>query len=134
MFITSGIATTINVTLGFGMHFFEVPIQNLLDMGILSNVSGFTSILAVSLSKTSFAITLLRLTNGWMKWLVWVLLIVLNLTQYSSAIIFWVKCNPPAKTWNPTLLGTCWPADALNIYSEFVGGKPPTPLPFLLPS
>ena len=93
-----------------------------ITFGVLSNISGFASILAVACSKTSFAITLLRLSDGWMKWFIWSLLILLNTSHYLSALFFWVSCNPPAKTYNRTLPGTCWPDYVSRNYSFFVGG------------
>lgn len=119
----SASSTTANVRRGFGQHIFEIPLENLVDItfGVLSNISGFASILAVACSKTSFAITLLRLSDGWMKWFIWSLLILLNTSHYLSALFFWVSCNPPAKTYNRTLPGTCWPDYVSRNYSFFVG-------------
>ncbi|KAL1841068.1 hypothetical protein VTJ49DRAFT_7452 [Mycothermus thermophilus] len=122
LLLVSCSTTTANARLGFGLHTYEVPFENIVPFGIQSNVSGFTSILAVACSKTSFAITLLRLSDGWMKWFIIVLVILLNLTHYTSSIFFWVSCNPPAKTWNPLLEGECWPISVTVNYSLFVGG------------
>ncbi|KAK0730087.1 hypothetical protein B0H67DRAFT_23334 [Lasiosphaeris hirsuta] len=122
MLLTSCVMTTTNVGLGFGMHFVDVPVENLLTMGLVANISGFTSVLGVAFSKTSFAITLLRLTDGWLKWFVWFIIITLNLTQHASAVFFWVSCDPPAKTWNPTLEGTCWPPKIMLILPWVIGG------------
>jgi hypothetical protein len=98
-----------------------VPFENLVPFGLQSNISGFASIIAVACSKTSFGLTLLRLTDGWMKWLIIGLLVLLNITQYLSAIFFWVSCNPPAKTWNPLLPGECWPISVTVNTGLFVG-------------
>ena len=95
----------------------------MLPFGIQSTTSGFMSVLAVACSKTSFAITLLRLTDGWTKWFILVLIVILNVSQGISAVFFWVSCNPPAKTWNYVLPGECWPASVTVNYSMFVGGK-----------
>ncbi|KAK3372343.1 putative integral membrane protein [Podospora didyma] len=113
--------TTANIRLGFGLHIYEVPLENMATLGLISNISGFTSVIAVDLSKTSFAITLLRLTDGKLRWLVWFIIVVLNLTQMMSAVFFWASCDPPAKIWNPMLEGTCWPA-SFSIISGLVAG------------
>lgn len=129
MLLVSCSTSTENARLGFGLHDHQVPLENLLTFGILSNISGFTSVIAVACSKTSFAMTLLRLTDGWMKWFIIVITVVHNLGQSMSAIFFWVSCNPPAKTWNPLLPGECWPTAVTIDYSLFVGGgKRPLPL------
>ncbi|KAK4119348.1 hypothetical protein N657DRAFT_659100 [Parathielavia appendiculata] len=121
LLLVSCSATTANTRLGFGLHFFEVPLENLITFGIQSTVSGFTSIIAVACSKTSFAITLLRLADGWIRWFIIGLLVLLNVTHYISAVFFWVSCNPPAKTWDVMLPGDCWPASVTVNYSLFVG-------------
>lgn len=101
----------------------EVPFENFIPFGIQSNISGFTSVIAVALSKTSFAITLLRLSDGWIRWFVIGLIVLLTVTHYTSAIFFWVSCNPPEKTWNFLADGECWPVSVTVNYSMFVGGK-----------
>ncbi|GAB1317108.1 hypothetical protein MFIFM68171_07318 [Madurella fahalii] len=121
LLLASCSTSTANARLGFGLHFYEVPPENLITFGIQSNISGFTSLIAVACSKTSFAITLLRLTDGWMKWFIIGLLVLLNVTHYISALFFWVSCNPSAKTWNPMLPGECWPVSVTVNYSLFVG-------------
>ncbi len=123
LLVVSGAASTSNACLGFGLRFYEVPLENLLPFGILSNISGFTSVLAVALSKTSFALTLLRLTDGWMKWFIIALIVLLNTTHLVSVATFWLSCNPPAKTYNYMLPGECWPTSVTVNYSFFVGGN-----------
>ncbi|KAK3996370.1 hypothetical protein QBC44DRAFT_147192 [Cladorrhinum sp. PSN332] len=114
--------TSINVRHGFGLHDAEIPYENMSVFGIISNISGFSSVLSVACSKTSFALTLLRLvTDRWMRWFIYGILVVLNVTHYISAIFFWVSCDPPAKTWNPTLEGNCWPVAVTVNFSIFVG-------------
>ncbi|KAK3938425.1 putative integral membrane protein [Diplogelasinospora grovesii] len=119
--LASCASTTANIRLGFGLHTWTVPQENFLTMGILSNTSGFMSVLALTLSKTSFAVTLLRLSDGWTRWLVWFIIIVLNVTQILAALFFWVYCDPPEKTWNPTIPGKCWPMSVTINYSVVVG-------------
>ena len=135
LLLLSCCATSVNVRHGFGLHQEQVPFDNLSVFGIISNISGFSSILSVAFSKTSFALTLLRLvTDRWMRWFIYGLVFVLNVTHYLSAIFFWVSCDPPAKTWNPTLDGECWPVSVTVNYSIFVGCRlhhhafPPGPL------
>ena len=128
LLLVSCASSTANARIGFGLPIFQVPLENFLLFGIQSNISGFTSLIAVVWSKTSFGITLLRLSDGWMRWFIIVLLVLLNITHYISAIFFWVSCNPPAKTWDFTREGECWPAHVTVNYSLFVGGKSFLPL------
>ena len=53
------------------------------------NVSGTLSITAAALSKTSFGITLLRLTTRYTKWFVWFLLATMNVALGLSAVFIW---------------------------------------------
>jgi hypothetical protein len=123
LLLVSASTTTANTRLGFGLHTEQVPLENLIQFGVQSNISGFASVIAVACSKTSFAITLLRLTDGWMRWFVIGLMVLLNVTHYISAVFFWVSCNPPAKTYNPLLPGECWPISVTVNFSFFVGCK-----------
>ncbi|KAK4236865.1 hypothetical protein C8A03DRAFT_45195 [Achaetomium macrosporum] len=119
--LVSCTTSTANSRLGFGLYHSQLPLENLVTLGINSLISGTTSVIAVACSKTSFGVTLLRLTDGWMKRFVIALLVLLNITHYFSAVAFWVSCNPPAKTWNSLLPGECWPASVTVNSSLFVG-------------
>jgi hypothetical protein len=127
MLLVSCSTSTANSRLGFGLPFNELPVENLLRLGIHSNISGFASVIAVACSKTSFGLTLLRLTDGWMKWYIIGILTLLNVTHYSSSVFFWTSCNPPAKTWNPTIPGECWPISVTVNTSMFFGCQSPLP-------
>ncbi|KAK0628292.1 hypothetical protein B0T17DRAFT_149524 [Bombardia bombarda] len=118
---TSVVFITICMMLGFGLHIHQIPKENFAPMGIMSNIVGFFSILGVALSKTSFAATLLRLTDGWTKRFVWFILITANTSHFFSALFIWVRCNPVAKAWDPLLPGTCWPFSVTVKYGIFVG-------------
>lgn len=60
-------------------------------------------------TKTSFGITLLRLTSGRTKAFVWFCIISINVTTIVSAIIPWAQCTPLSKTWDPNMVGgECW--------------------------
>ncbi|CAK7202039.1 hypothetical protein SEUCBS139899_004757 [Sporothrix eucalyptigena] len=117
----SAISTSNNVALGFGHHFADFPLQNLEKYAIFSILSGFFSILSAVCSKTSFAITLLRLTDGYMRLAVWAIIISMNVLMPMSALFLFVSCNPPAKNWKPELPGKCWPSNVSVIYGIVVG-------------
>ncbi len=96
---------------------------NLSKIGLLSNVASTFSILAAVLSKTSFAVTLLRITNGYTKMFVWFAIVVMNIGMGLAALFVWVKCSPPRKTWETTIPGTCLDENAMMVYSVFAAGK-----------
>ncbi len=114
------------ISLGFGKHIVDVEPAHLAAIGLTSNVTGTFSILAAVLSKTSFAVTLLRITEGYIKMCVWLVIGTMNLAMGLSAVFTWVKCNPPAKTWDPLTPGTCWDADAMTSYAIFASGGCPS--------
>ncbi len=111
------------VPLGLGMHLSDVDPANLTKIGLLSNVASTFSMLAAVLSKTSFAVTLLRITNGYTKTFVWFAIVIMNLGMGLAALFVWVKCNPVRKTWDFSVPGTCLDSHAMTVYSVFAAGK-----------
>jgi len=111
------------IPLGFGKISVDVDSANIATIGLLSNVTSTFSILAAVLSKTSFAVTLLRITTGYVKVSVWFIIGVMNIAMGLNAIITWVKCNPVHKSWDQSVPGTCWDANAVMVYSIFAAGK-----------
>lgn len=114
-------STSANVAVGFGHHFVDFNPNNLEMYGILSLLSGFFSILSSVCSKTSFAITLLRLSDGWLRVSVWIMIACMNVMMPPSAVFLFVSCTPAAKSWNHNLPGKCWPASVSVNYGIAVG-------------
>ncbi|KAK3312898.1 hypothetical protein B0H66DRAFT_382804 [Apodospora peruviana] len=85
------------------------------------NIGASFGMLAVVWSKTSFAITLLRLTEGKFKAFVWVTIVSMNAFFLMEVLLVWIRCQPVEKTWNKMMPGTCWDMHAINSYSIFVG-------------
>jgi len=112
--------TTWSVPHGLGRHIYAVPPANLAMLGIVGNVTGSLSILAAVWSKTSFALTLLRVMRGdgraGSRALLWFLIVTTNIAMGLNALFVWVRCSPVAKTWNYQLEGSCW---APNVYPTF---------------
>ncbi|KAK3680778.1 hypothetical protein B0T22DRAFT_377321 [Podospora appendiculata] len=97
------------VTLGFGRPLSEFNFKNLEVFLLISNLAGTFSILAALWSKTSFAITVLRISSGWVKVLVWFIIVTVNISLGVAIAITWGQCTPVAKIWRPHLEGECWP-------------------------
>ncbi|KAI0132004.1 hypothetical protein BJ170DRAFT_591986 [Xylariales sp. AK1849] len=71
-------------------------------------------------SKTSFAITLLRITSGYVKLILWAIVISLNVVLTFNAILPFVWCSPAQKGWTPTMMiGTCWDRQIVIKYMTF---------------
>lgn len=108
-----------NARNGFGHHFLFILQTNpasLPSLSLYSYIAGTFSVLAAVLSKTSFAITLLKLSTGWMKGFVWFSIVTMNLTMGWLAILPWASCSPVAKLWFIDLPGSCWSPKVYSYY------------------
>ncbi|KAK3693299.1 hypothetical protein B0T22DRAFT_369447 [Podospora appendiculata] len=90
-------------TIGYGLHIWDFDLSNMPKLVMYLNVAGTFSLTAAAWSKTSFAITLLRLTHGWHKWVVWFIIVSVNVTMGLSALFPWVTCTPLRKSWDSTM-------------------------------
>ena len=95
------------------------------DFLLVSNLAGSFSILGATWSKTSFAITVLRLSEGWTRRFVWFVIVSLNVFLGLSVAFTWAQCTPIEKTWKPSLEGSCWPKYAVIGYNIFTAGEFP---------
>ena len=111
------------VPLGAGKYLADVDPANLPKIGLLSNVAATFSMFAAVLSKTSFAVTLLRITTSYTKMFVWFIIFITNIAMGLAALFTWVKCTPVRKTWDPSTPGTCLDTNAMTVYSVFAAGK-----------
>jgi hypothetical protein len=82
---------------------------------------------AIALSKISFGLTLLRLTDGRIR--VFVYFAISNLAIFSipATIIPWVQCKPLAKTFVDFIPGTCINKHPSVVYGRFQAGEQTTP-------
>lgn len=76
-----------------------------------------------SWSKTSFAMTLLRISEGKMYQFLWAAMITMNILFGLGGLSFWVSCTPVEKTWRPQVEGKCWNLAISISFTVFVGGK-----------
>lgn len=77
--------------------------------------------LGIAWSKTSFALTLLRLVSGWQKTAMWVIIVTVNVLLILSGLTNLFQCSPVEKVWKPYVAGTCWPKNVNLIISIFGG-------------
>ena len=106
-----------------GKHGEFIKPENLSPLLFHSYVAGFFSILAAAWSKTSFAITLLGISDGWTKRVVWFVLISVNLVLGFGAVLQWVQCWPVNKLWlgGP---GVCWMGfRRVRVFNTFAAGE-----------
>jgi len=117
--------------MGFGKHNADIDEKAFSRLLLNSNAAGFATILAACWSKTSFAMTLLRITQGWTKGFVWFVIITINLTLAMTATIQWAQCSPIEKIWMSEMEGTCLPRRLIINLNTFAAGKlqPPATCP-----
>jgi len=111
-------------TLGYGLHIWDWPfdMDNGIRMLLAINAAGSLSLTAAVWSKTSFALTMIRLVKGPLKATIWCIIISMNIAMGLSALFNWIQCTPIEKGWNPFLPGTCWPPTVIVNYNIFSAG------------
>jgi hypothetical protein len=115
--------TTASCQFGIGQHLSEISPDDL-PIGLkLLYIGRFFGIVAVTTSKTSFAVTLLRLAvKSWQRYVVWFIIVTLNVIMWLCAIFLFVQCSPVEKAWLLSVPGTCWDSRITIGYSIFAGG------------
>ncbi|KAL2166460.1 hypothetical protein VTG60DRAFT_2744 [Thermothelomyces hinnuleus] len=107
------------VPLGLGRPLTHFNPSNLGSFLLFSNLAGSFSILAALWSKTSFAVTVLRISTGWIRALVWFIIVTVNACLGVAIAITWAQCMPIEKVWHSYLEGTCWPKITQIRYNIF---------------
>lgn len=113
---------TKNITLGFGQKDFT-NFGAVEQMALLGNIGGNASMFGIAWSKTSFALTLLRVVEGRTRCLVWFIIVTVNLFLALMALFTWVQCNPPVKSYKFEHPGTCWKPHVTANYMIFASGR-----------
>jgi hypothetical protein len=82
---------------------------------------------AIALSKISFGLTLLRLTDGWTRLYVYFAMATLAIFAVPATIIPWVQCKPLAKTFVDFIPGTCGNKQPSVVYGRFQASEHTVP-------
>ncbi|TQN67174.1 hypothetical protein CSHISOI_08358 [Colletotrichum shisoi] len=102
--LASTALTTELMRLGFGKATDFVP-----HMHTLSSVNVVTNNVALALSKTSFAVTMLRITSGGQRVFIGFLTVSMNGILATGAVAVWkAACDRPADAYEAVLPGSCW--------------------------
>jgi len=120
--VTSSAFVSVSITLGFGRPLSEFNFENLELYLLFVNLAGTFSIFSALWSKTSFAITVLRISSGRVKVLVWFIIITVNLSLGVAVAFTWCQCTPFVKVWQPRVPGECWDKDIQIRYNIFTAG------------
>ncbi|KAK0726010.1 hypothetical protein B0H67DRAFT_144941 [Lasiosphaeris hirsuta] len=118
----SASTTSVCVALDYGKHLYDMRPENLPKMPFVAVFAGFFSVLSAVWSKTAFALTLLRLSERWMKIMIWVIIITLNAIMGTAMLFMWIKCRPFALVWDQTIEGYCIPQQKIITLFQWSAG------------
>jgi len=114
----------VSVEHGYGHHVTALTAEQKQATTFYYMIASTFLITASAWSKTSFAITLLRITDSKTKKFIWFLIISMNASKMVSAMLQWISCQPLQKSWNPLYQGgSCWDKMPIAYYNIFSGGK-----------
>ncbi|KAI0888715.1 uncharacterized protein GGS22DRAFT_196596 [Annulohypoxylon maeteangense] len=122
LLVISCILVSISITDGFGKHDRDINPEVLSDLGLRSVVVGSLYTISSAWSKTSFAISLLRLATSRMRILIWSIIVSMNVFLHMSAVLTWASCRPIEKLWKHTPEGECWPPEIIMPTGIFFNG------------
>ncbi|KAF5517598.1 hypothetical protein CGCA056_v010906 [Colletotrichum aenigma] len=104
----------------FGRPGFPITIENITTLAIVGLSSITCSFVGQVWSKTAFAISLLRMCEGWKKAFVWFSIISMNILFAFASLSFWIGCVPLEKRWKPFGDGTCYDLKWVVSFGIFV--------------
>lgn len=112
------------VSLGFGSHIWTISDENLKKINLDTIIVAAFGIISTTTGKTSFAITLYRITETkWMKWFLIFVIITVNLFLNFVWIFGLAKCTPFARVYDKSVPGTCWDLQRLAKFQLFAACK-----------
>jgi len=118
-FIVEAALLTYMSTLGFGLHIWDFNPDNMAALAMPTNIAGTFVVTATVWSKTSFGITLIHITDGWIKKAAWFCIITMNIAMFVAALLPWISCTPLRKAWDTSVAGTCWHPNVIMYYHIF---------------
>jgi hypothetical protein len=111
------------ITLGQGLREVDVNPDNLVQINLLNTVCAILSRLSACWSKTSFALTLTRITKGKLRIFIVVTAVIMNIALIGTSIMQLASCTPIERVWDKSVPGTCMnPKLGLDI-NLFAGGR-----------
>ncbi|ERS95314.1 uncharacterized protein SPSK_01850 [Sporothrix schenckii 1099-18] len=109
--------TITSTNYGVGLHIAVISSGDLVTGLRLLYVGRFLAIIALAISKTSFAVTLLNLAStAWQRYVLWFVIVSLNVVMWFAGLSLFIQCSPIQKAWDLHAAGTCWkPMVQVNI-------------------
>lgn len=116
---------TVMVNLGVGKHIYQVNPANFTMLHVLNRVGATFAIQGCVLTKTSWALTMLRIvrsTRDCMRVLVWCLLLSINVLMDVGIILNFMECDGTGLSMSPNEIW-CWTNLIAANYNVFSAGK-----------
>lgn len=117
MLVAFSSSVTYATEVGLGKHNGKTHDPTALQLMIV--VATVFSVLGAAWSKTSFALTLLRITKGLLYWGIWAIIVSLNVVLTFNAILQFIWCSPSAAAWDMMVDGKCWNRTIVVDYTIF---------------
>ncbi|KAI1342947.1 hypothetical protein F5Y15DRAFT_428909 [Xylariaceae sp. FL0016] len=115
----ANVSSSYSISIGFGHQIYDIEPHNVPVIILAAYISGLFSVTATALSKTSFAVTLLRISGGWIKSTVWFIIVTINIFMFLSIVFNWAQCTPVEKNFHPFIAGQCWSRSLIISYNIF---------------
>lgn len=103
---------------GFGMTLDIIPRNH-----TLTTTADVLNKISLGLTKTSFAITLLRVAQGWQRWFIWALVASMNALLLANCVTTWKPaCGRPGDSYEVSLPPPCWAVELMAIMAVICNG------------
>ncbi|KAH8651954.1 hypothetical protein BGZ60DRAFT_361382, partial [Tricladium varicosporioides] len=112
---------SVNISHGFGKHMADIDPSHAPFIGLIGLISSLFSLLAATYSKVSFALTLFRLSQYWMRVLLCFIIFSVHIALGGTALIGFIQCTPAARNWDFRIEGKCWNIEIFVTYSVVAG-------------
>ncbi|GAD98005.1 hypothetical protein AOR_1_1188084 [Paecilomyces variotii No. 5] len=106
-----------------GKHTQEITSSTNITIALkLTYIGEFLAIIACVLSKTSFAVSLLRVVvDRWQVVLLWFIIFSMNSLMWLTAILTLTQCQPSAKLWDFQVKAKCWNPGIVTKFATVAG-------------
>ncbi|KAF4634671.1 hypothetical protein G7Y89_g3427 [Cudoniella acicularis] len=106
------VACTAAALKGFGRHVTEITPEQFVAATRAEIIGQTFCIIGIATSKASAAIFLLRITIiQWHRYVLYSLMLAVSVMCFFCALFDFVRCDPVAHVWNPTLPAKCFISD-----------------------
>jgi hypothetical protein len=108
---------------GMGRHLDTLDHHTEVETHRFLAISYFFATLGLPVSKSSVALTLLRLSQQrWQKIILWFIICSMNVILWITAIFLFTSCSPVERIFDPKAPGKCLNTGMIMSYNKFASG------------